>query len=369
MSTSLAQLVAGANIRRLALIGLSKNAGKTTTTNHLLETLVGEKYFQAAELALTSLGLDGEATDALTGLPKPCYVPQAGLLVATTAELLLQAERDGAQFERFMQLPGRTALGPVMLARVLRPGRVIIAGPTFLQELRNALDQFSRLGARLSIVDGAINRLGAASPTNTDACIVCIGTSAAATAELVGRRTADILRRLSTEQTGSIDAYRKHNSLDRLLMFAIDDDEKASNCFEDGIDPQREASWIARHIQNSQKPVFILHGAFTEELSRALLDVLPKKLSFGQEGEIIIEDATKIFCHSIVLQRLSERGLNVRVANPIRILALTVNPYTPEYVCSSQHLLDVLAKELPTNYPPMIDVISGRSTISHTVTW
>jgi hypothetical protein len=51
--------------------------------------------------------------DALTGLPKPRYVPRAGLLVATTGELLRQAEGEGARFERLQQLPGRTALGPV----------------------------------------------------------------------------------------------------------------------------------------------------------------------------------------------------------------------------------------------------------------
>ena len=96
MTTRLAHIVTQANIQRLSLIGLAKNVGKTTTTNYLLETLLGEKLYRAEELALTSLGLDGEATDALTGLPKPRYVPQAGLLVATTADLLHQAEREGA---------------------------------------------------------------------------------------------------------------------------------------------------------------------------------------------------------------------------------------------------------------------------------
>src|SRR5438270_105648 len=164
MAVSLAQLVTEAKIHSLSLIGLSKNVGKTTTTNHLLETLVGEKYYRSDELALTSLGLDGETVDALTGLPKPRYVPQAGLLVATTAELLLQAESVGAQVERLVQLAGRTPLGPVIVARILHPGRVIIAGPTLLHDLRNAIHQLEKLGARLSIVDGAINRLGAAAP-------------------------------------------------------------------------------------------------------------------------------------------------------------------------------------------------------------
>src|SRR6266478_5800576 len=125
MTTLLAQIVADASISRLALIGLAKNVGKTTTTNHLLAALLNEGFYGAGELALTSLGLDGEAADAMTGLPKPRYVPQAGLLVAITADLLRQAEHEGAQIERLQQLPGRTALGPVILARVLQPGRIV----------------------------------------------------------------------------------------------------------------------------------------------------------------------------------------------------------------------------------------------------
>lgn len=359
MTISLAHIVAGAKIQRLSLIGLSKNAGKTTTTNHLLETLISENFYRPDELALTSLGLDGEATDALTGLPKPRYVPRAGLLVATTADLLHQAENEGAKVERLQQLPGRTAIGPVILARILQPGHVIIAGPTLLRDLRDAMDRFQALGARLGIVDGAINRLGTAAPNVTDACILCTGASAAATPELVARRTAGVLLRFTLRQTRWIDAYRKQTSQARLYMFTVDDSDSTIEHHADVANPENEARWIATHLQAHQKPVFVLHGAFTEELSRVLLVYLPANNS-SSGGELIVEDATKIFCHSVVLQRLSARGLDIRVANPIHILALTSNPYTPEYQCSSQHLLDVLAKELPPEHPPVIDVVSGR---------
>jgi hypothetical protein len=142
-------------------------------------------------------------------------------------------------------------------------------------------------------------------------------------------------------------------------MFSLDDGENSNTQFVDEIEPLHEASWIAKYIQTSQKPIFILRGALTEELSRALLAELSQKFSPDYRGELIVEDATRIFCHSVVLRRLSERGLDIRVANAIRILALTANPYTPEYLCSSQHLLDVLAKDLSANCPPIIDVVSG----------
>ncbi len=64
------------------------SVGKTTTTNHLLSILLSEHHYQTHKLALTSLGLDGEATDELIDISKQRYVPQAGLLVATTYDAL-----------------------------------------------------------------------------------------------------------------------------------------------------------------------------------------------------------------------------------------------------------------------------------------
>lgn len=358
MTSYLAQIVAKAAISSVSLIGLAKNVGKTTTTNHLLKTLLTENLYRADELALTSLGLDGEAADALTGLPKPRYAPRAGLMIATTVELLRQAENEEVRVERLLQLPARTPLGPVVLARILQPGRVIIAGPTLLRDLRDALDKLQELGSRLGIVDGAINRLGAASPKITDACIVCTGASSGATPELVARRTADVLLRLTTQQTQWKDTYKTHDPQVRLLKFDVD---KTATIYSGPTEPTSEARWIVTHMGTIEKPVYILHGALTEELARALLAHLSTRSSYNQ-GELIVEDATRVFCHSLVLKRLSERGLEVRVAYPTRILALTINPYTPEYICTPQRLLDALMKELPPEYPPIIDVVSGLAS-------
>ncbi|SRR5579875_2041411 len=355
MTTQLAHIVAQANIQRLALIGLSKNVGKTTTTNHLLETLPGEHLYRTEEMALTSLGLDGEAVDALTGLPKPRYIPQEGLLVATTLALLRQAQ--DIEAESLEQLPGRTALGPVVIARTRRPGRLTIAGPTLLREIRFALERLSVYGARLSMVDGAINRLGAAAPGITEACILCTGTSAGATPALVARRTADALARLTIPVSPWGDVYRNSFPLARLLAFAPSDTTSIEQCLLDSVDPTDEAAWIARKLQERPESIFLLRGAFTEELSRVLLAQLP--LPSSHFGELVIGDGTKVFCHSVVLQRLAARGLHVRVATPIRVLALTMNPYTPEHTCTPERLLEALVQELSAGHPPIIDVVSG----------
>ncbi|HKF38071.1 MAG TPA: hypothetical protein VKB35_14340, partial [Ktedonobacteraceae bacterium] len=296
------------------------------------------------------------------GLPKPRYVPQAGLLVATTADLLRQAEREGARIERLQQLPGRTALGPVFLARVLRPGRIVIAGPTLLSNLCSSLDLLPALGVRLSIIDGAINRLGAAAPGVTGACILCTGASAAATPELVARRTADLLARLTIQQTQWTEAWKQQDPQARLYMFTTGDKGSAIEHFSGSAGPVNEARWIVRQMQAHRQPAFALHGAFTGELSQALLAQLSTSSSYSH-AEFIVEDGTRIFCHSIVLQRLSARGLDIQVARPIRVLALTMNPSTPEYACTPQRLLDALVRELPPGHPPIIDVVSGTTSV------
>lgn len=355
---ALAHIVANAHIQWLSLIGLAKNVGKTTATNHLLQTLLEDRLYGASELALTSLGLDGESTDAMTGLSKPRYMPKAGLLIATTAELLRQAEGTGVRFERLQQLPGRTAIGPVVIARVEKPGRVVIAGPTLLRDLRTALAQFSAFGARLGLIDGAINRLGAAAPTITDACILCTGASVASTPELAARRTIDVLKRLMTQQSACSDAYMKLRPHSRLLRFSPNRPEIEAAAFSGIAEPENEARWIAEQILTHEQIVYFLHGALTEELTRALLFQLPQQFT-GQQIELVVEDATKIFCHSVTIQRLATRGLVVHVARAMRVLAITTNPYTPEYSCTPQQFLDALLHELPENSPSLIDVVSG----------
>jgi hypothetical protein len=361
MTTQLARLVDHARISRLALIGLAKNVGKTTTANHLVATLLSEGMYRADELAMTSLGLDGETTDVMTALPKPRYVPHAGMLVATTSDLLSQAEEEGMRVTRLRQLPARTALGPVVLARVERAGRIVIAGPTLLRDVGVALEQLRAYGARLGIVDGAINRLGAASPAITDACLICTGASVGANASLVARRTADVFERLSLAQTLLMDAYEKYLPGERLLMLRPRAGEMDARPFVGPPEPASEAAWMVAQMPGSPDAHFLLRGAFSEELARELLARLSSS-STVCHAEAIVADGTRIFCHAAVIRRLAMRGLHLRVGHAIRILALTINPFTPEYSCTPQELLDALLKELPEERPPVIDVISGLAT-------
>jgi hypothetical protein len=165
--------------------------------------------------------------------------------------------------------------------------------------------------------------------------------------------------RLIVEQSRWSDVYRNSFPHVRLLAFSPPDTNEIAECPSGLLEPATEAKWMGERMQEHPEIVFSLRGAFTEELSRALLAQLPS--SSHPFAELLVGDGTKIFCHSVVLQRLAARVLHIRVAEPIRVLALTINPYTPEYVCTPQGLLDSLVKALPERHLPIIDVVAGIS--------
>ena len=68
----------------VSLLGMCKNAGKTTTLNRL----TGGIRRAGKTLAVTSIGRDGESTDVVTGTEKPGIFVYAGTLFATSTDLL-----------------------------------------------------------------------------------------------------------------------------------------------------------------------------------------------------------------------------------------------------------------------------------------
>ena len=53
--------------KTLSIVGMAKNAGKTTAMNFLIEEAMDE----GVALGITSIGRDGESQDLVTGTEKP----------------------------------------------------------------------------------------------------------------------------------------------------------------------------------------------------------------------------------------------------------------------------------------------------------
>ena len=114
----------------LALVGLSKNAGKTTCLNHLIHAW--QKLADSRPLALTSIGRDGEEEDVVSGHPKPRIFIYRGTLLATAKSSLSRCDA----LLDILALSGiRTNFGEVVICKALSDGYVELAGPSQAADL------------------------------------------------------------------------------------------------------------------------------------------------------------------------------------------------------------------------------------------
>lgn len=153
-------------MRIIGFAGTAKNTGKTTTALAVLAQCVSANL----ATALTSIGFDGENRDHVTGLPKPRYNVGVGALIATAQKLL----RVGSAVVEIRETTAiQTIFGPIMVAEVTKPGTVVLAGPNRQSDLAVVAAIFERLGADVTLVDGALNRL--VPLIGTDALVLSTG--------------------------------------------------------------------------------------------------------------------------------------------------------------------------------------------------
>lgn len=304
-------------------VGTAKNTGKTTALNAVLQEARRRGY----RAALTSIGYDGEDVDNITGLPKPRVEVRPGDLVATATPCL---EHSPAGWEVLADCGFPTALGPLVLARVTSPGRVILAGPSHrrgLARLRRLLAR--RGGADLLLVDGAFGRM---SPLALAEGIV-LSTGAA--------RSRDP-GELGSEARGVLEVL----SLPRVPVRALRSWRPAvvRHLVGDGVD--RAARLLAAGavilVPGLVTPSGLgrLDGQVGGFLAAPQAQGEPRAggrpRERGGPGCLVFSDPIQLLLGgdaarvSRLLGRLAARGVRLAVCRGPAILAVTVNPWYPE---------------------------------------
>ncbi len=172
--------------RTLSIVGMAKNAGKTTALNFLIE----EAEDEGLNLGITSTGRDGEMTDLVTGTDKPRVYLYEDTIVTVPTQLYELAE---AGLEILQKSKYRTSIGELMLCRVVDSGYVQIAGPVSVAETKRMCDEMFKLGCELILIDGAIDRKSIASPETSDAIILSTGAVISRTMKKVVQETVHIV--------------------------------------------------------------------------------------------------------------------------------------------------------------------------------
>ena len=170
----------------IAVVGTSKNAGKTVTVAALCRALEGESF------GVCSVGRDGEGVDALESSPKPRLFLAPNAYIATAAALLPRSPA----VEILDLMREQSALGPIALARVRAPGFFELSGPPQASSMRRVIAALAKHGASPSIVDGAVDRI-AALRDGDEAVVVAVGASGAPTLAHAIDDVAALVARLS----------------------------------------------------------------------------------------------------------------------------------------------------------------------------
>ncbi|HXE73730.1 MAG TPA: hypothetical protein VNO81_13795 [Candidatus Nitrosotenuis sp.] len=340
-SLSLLELVAGAETRSLAVVGLGKNVGKTTFFNHL----VGEARAAGRTLGLTSIGRDGEEWDAISYHRKPPIRVRPGMLVAT-ARGCLPADVDSYQVLR--PTPWRTPLGEVVLARSLRETDWVLAGPGSMKALQKAIDEMLARGADLVLVDGAFGRRASAAPAVAQAAVLVSGAALDSRLEVVVEETAQAAALLTLPPAELPGPARALVEGGRLGLWEADGVRQLEMTTALGAEGR-----LAGQVKDSTRAV-LLGSSLTPRILAALE---PRP---GQPGlTVVVPDATRVLVPPEALRRFQARGGELRVARPIRLPLVVANPFSPYgWSFPAGEFLEALARRLAPL--PVADVVAGR---------
>jgi len=344
---ALYDIIAGSGSRSLAVIGLVKNAGKTTVVNALMANC-------PHLFGLTSLGLDGERIDHLTGLAKPSIAPPAGTLIATTRGSL---ERSHYAMEILEELPFHTPLGRVVIGRARSEGKIEVSGPTTLAELRATIEALQAHGADQVLVDGAINRIGSASPRVSDGVVV-------ATGGMVGDTLGDVVE--TTVATLDMLMLPEVSAATRALVTPLLAQNARAVAFAADGDPMRldlgtvvgEGVTVAREMERLAARTLFVGGALTQEFVDDFTRVLPPR----HRLRVVVRDATVLVLPAAVVARFRRRGIALEVLTPLRVLAVTANPFRVPQPYRPQLFFNAIAGAVGDR-APVFDVVNGHASL------
>ena len=287
--------------RRVAVVGASKNAGKTTALNALCAAVA-----QRGERAgIVSIGVDGEAFDAWLDIPKPRVRVEKGTLVIT-AEACVAAS--GGLLRTVGSAGFGSALGPTVLAEARGPGGVQLCGVPHRQHLVTAVAALQAAGASRILVDGAYHRQAAAHADVADAIVVSVGAVLGEDAREAAHRAAVTLAALATPAGGV---------------------ETASGVLD--VEGALADHWLDRHLG---------HGV------RVLRVEGPSRVLLSETGRA----------------RLLAAGIAITARRPLPVVAVTSNPRRPGGTDDDGAVLQAEVAAVLVRLgieAPVIDVVRG----------
>lgn len=326
--------------KSISIIGMDKNVGKTTTLNYILSKTKGE-----ITLGLTSIGRDGEEKDVVTSTHKPKIYISKDTLIATSKMCFFNSDIT----KEIINTTGiNTPMGQVILFKSISDGYVELAGASSSKDIKIISDNLIKLGAELVLVDGALSRKTFASPSITDATILCTGACVSTNMDDVVKKTVHIVNTLSLENEDDELILKKANDISRVGIIYKNLEYKDLNLLT-SIDSSKD---IVENLDDSSTHI-VIKGLLLDNLIKDIM----KSTDLYKGITVLIEDATKSFVSESTMYRFLKTGGMIKVIKKINLIGISVNPKSIYgYEFDKNQFLEKIRTQVKL---PVFDVIGG----------
>jgi len=293
----------------VSVVGMCKNAGKTTVVNQLIKDMFNDIRF-----GLTSIGIDGETLDIVTNTHKPeIYVPK-GTLIVTAKKTLNEGD---ITYRVLKVFDFHTPLGKLILIDALSDGFVKIAGPSFNNQLEYIVDELKRFGAKKIIVDGAASRKQLAKSSICNSLILATGASYNSNINKVVQDTELVANILEMDLTNEPELVSK--VLEKSKVGLIQKDNSLINIKTDlGFESANE---IFKHV-NEFTTHIVINGAITDTLLKSFFD----KRKLLKRIEIVVSNPVNVIANSEMLEKFYNAKISMKAYQKAELLFISYNP-------------------------------------------
>ncbi|WP_321295647.1 hypothetical protein [Marinifilum fragile] len=330
--------------KSLSIVGLEKNTGKTECLNYVLSRLRDSRK----QIALTSIGIDGENRDQVTQTHKPEIELNEGMMFVTSETHYAKRRLFSEVIDVSRQT---TCLGRLVTAKTIHSGKVMLSGPANNAEIVRLIADLKAKGVDLTIVDGALSRKSLGSPAVTEAMILATGAALSANIPQLVFKTQYVYDLIQLTEIDS-ELKPKFRGIENGI-WALDESGEVKNT---GISSvlmiKKEKDKLFQFGTD-----FFVSGAVTDQF----LDFLKNQKQVNKI-RLIIRDFTRVFANPETYYAFVKKGGEIQVLDKTNLVAITINPVSPDgYRLNSDELKLALETKLQV---PVFDVKRIENAVS-----
>lgn len=327
--------------KSLSIVGMEKNTGKTECLNYIIKRLKNRQL----QLAITSIGIDGESVDQVTNTHKP-EIEIFPETIFVTDEKHYKTRKITSEILNISKKS--TSLGRLVTAKAKSQGKLIFSGPSNTKWIRETISELQNIGTDLTIIDGALSRKSLGSPSVTDSLILTTGAAVSHNITELIRKTKFVYNLININEIST-----KHK--EELLgieqgIWSIDKDEKLH-------DLQISSTLL---LEKNKDRLFEFGNTIFASgiVSDKVLDLLRMQKEIT-ETTLIVKDFTKIFVKPETLYSYLAKGGKIGVLLKTKLIAVCVNPTSPAgYILNSERITSELSQALQI---PVYDIFKQPS--------